>query len=255
MINIKLFALACAIFMFTSCVNNSSEDPDPEVTFVVQDFTTFIDQNPSDGQELGSIVASTSTGSLSFTLRMQEPEGAISVDAATGLLSVADASLFVFDLNPSISATVQVSNGTSTEDAKVLINVNEPEGESFTVWSGANITFSKADGADPSLEENQDKISDNVWLTRADKGVLYNAKVEASATSNPAGTEWAVGTIDQLASLTFGNLKDVMNERLNNLPGTSLVLHLLEEDVYLQVDFTSWSTGGKGGFSYSRATE
>ena len=37
---------------------------------------------------------------------------------------------------------------------------------SQTFWTGPKITFTKADDADWTLEENQDRITDNVWITR-----------------------------------------------------------------------------------------
>jgi hypothetical protein len=39
--------------------------------------------------------------------------------------------------------------------------------------------------------------------------------------------------------------------------GTNYVLHLVEENIFIDVVFTSWSQGGNGGggFSYRRSTE
>ena len=40
------------------------------------------------------------------------------------------------------------------------------------------ITFTKADGADPALAENQDRITDNVWITRGNGGgQIFNIKL------------------------------------------------------------------------------
>ena len=73
---------------------------------------------------------------------------------------------------------------------------------SFTVWSGNSINFEKLDGADPNLESNQDRITDNVWITRGnDGGQIYNIAKENSSDKNtsPIGTEWAVGSVDDLS--------------------------------------------------------
>ena len=35
-----------------------------------------------------------------------------------------------------------------------------------TDWTGREITFTKPDGADWQLPENQERITDNVWTTR-----------------------------------------------------------------------------------------
>jgi hypothetical protein len=35
--------------------------------------------------------------------------------------------------------------------------------------------------------------------------------------------------------------------------GKDLVMHLIDDDIYLNIKFTSWSVGKKGGFSYERS--
>ena len=134
---------------------------------------------------------------------------------------------------------------------------DEPNNTSSSIiWSGSLVTFEKADGADPSAEANQDRLTSNVWITRGNNGgQIYNIAKENTSDKDdsPIGTEWAIGTLDQVESLSFnkfrvavGNPKDVV--------GKDLVMHLIEDDVYLSVKFSSWSTGQKGGFAYSRST-
>jgi hypothetical protein len=123
-------------------------------------------------------------------------------------------------------------------------------------------TFTKADGADWTKAKNQDRITDDVWLTRGNDGGLFNIKSEESFSSgtSPAGTEWAYGTTaDDVESLEFSNfhdLRDYMDGSLKNIPGKDVVLHLIDEDIYLDVHFNSWAVGddgGNGGFSYTRS--
>ena len=39
-----------------------------------------------------------------------------------------------------------------------------PEDDSnATIWKGATKTFTKANGADPNLPNNQDRITSNIW--------------------------------------------------------------------------------------------
>ena len=74
-------------------------------------------------------------------------------------------------------------------------NTNET---SYTVWNGSNITFEKADGANPSDATSQDRSTDLVWITRGNAGgQIYNIAKETSADKNksPIGTQWAIGTI------------------------------------------------------------
>ena len=45
---------------------------------------------------------------------------------------------------------------------------------SQTVWTGPKTTFSKASNADWNLTQNQDKITDNVIITRKDVEGIFN---------------------------------------------------------------------------------
>ena len=150
---------------------------------------------------------------------------------------------------------------TSSTDVDVADSNDEtgaPDSTGPTIWSGPTLTFTKADGVDHTQPTNQDAITDNVVLTRGDRGSLLNVVLEDTAnTESPAGTEWAVGSTDALETLVFEPLKTAANDKMKNLPGTDLVLHLTEEDIYIDVTFLSWSSGGDsgGGFGYERSTE
>ena len=120
------------------------------------------------------------------------------------------------------------------------------------------MTFTKEDFADFERPENQDSITANVILTRGTQSGIFNIAVESSHTSqSPTGTEWAEGTTSDLESLTFEPLKAAANNQMKNVPGKSFVLHLIEEDVYIDVTFTNWTSGSNsgGGFGYERSTE
>ena len=124
-----------------------------------------------------------------------------------------------------------------------------------TVWTGPEITFTKPDGADWTLPENQDRITDNVWLTRQNFLGIYNIAVEAGYNPlSPADTEWANGDAYDYENLTF---ETWVNWAGNFPPGTvgqDAVVHLISEDIYIDIRFSSWSCCGFGGFSYDRAT-
>ena len=158
---------------------------------------------------------------------------------------------------PSASSSTNSSSGTSTSGSSTTdTTATDSSTLEPTVWSGELITFTKADGSDPNDESNQDRLTSNVWITRGNGGgQIYNAAVNSSANKelSPVGTEWAVGLLEDRATLTFENFRSAVTKP-QEVVDTNLVVHLIEDDIYLSVVFTSWSVGQKGGFQYQRST-
>ena len=126
---------------------------------------------------------------------------------------------------------------------------------SSTIWNGSLKSFTKTDVSDPNEVNNQDRLTSKVWITRGNNGgQIYNAAQEDKSDKykSPIGTEWAVGNINDLDKLIFYDFRIAIQPK--NIVGKNLVLHLIEEDIYLSVKFKSWSQGKKGGFSYERTT-
>ena len=108
------------------------------------------------------------------------------------------------------------------------------------------------------MAENQDRITDNVWLTRADNegGQIYNAVLESGSNKelSPLGTEWAEGDIENYASLTYFPFRTAtVKPRL--AIGKNYVVHLIKDNIYLLIKITLWSRNKAGGFSYERSTK
>jgi hypothetical protein len=135
------------------------------------------------------------------------------------------------------------------------------------LWTGDPIAFTKADYADWTLAGNQDRITDHVWITRADNQGLFNIVNEdgfyggefGTVTSgSPFNTEWAFGKIaDGVETLAFDYWGAAINWSPPQMVGKDMVLHLISEDIYIDIKFTSWTSGqgsGGGGFSYERST-
>lgn len=126
-----------------------------------------------------------------------------------------------------------------------------------TIWTGPKITFTKVSGGDPTQEANQDRITENVWITRDNARGIYNIKQESryELDVSPIGTRWARGTTANLDNLNFGDWKEAIRDNpLNNL-GQDMVLHLVEDDIYIDIKFLTWDTQASGGgFSYERST-
>lgn len=254
-------ALLLSLLVLGFSCSEDDPDPQPTVTVSISEFTGSIDENPENGASIGTISASTSSGSVTFEIVSQTPAGAVAINATSGSLTVADASVFVAANNPTISGTVRATNGEVSADANFSITVNAVNNgginDGFTVYSGEMITFTKADGADPTEEANQDRITDNVWITRGNTGgQIYNAVTESmfDKDNSPVDTEWALGTTEQgIANLSFDKFRATIQPK--NVVDENMVLHLITDDVYIDIKFTSWSQGNSGsggGFSYER---
>ncbi len=131
-----------------------------------------------------------------------------------------------------------------------------PPAHATQLWSGRTFAFAKAANADFTQAANQDRITPLVWITRGSTMGIFNIAQESAFTMNlsPKDTEWATGDAVNHASLTFKTWQVWTG---NNPPGTigvNAVVHLISEDIYLDIVFDSF--GGAGGsFSYHRAVE
>jgi len=118
-----------------------------------------------------------------------------------------------------------------------------------TIWNGPPVSESNA--------TEPDKITDNVWLTRGASQGLYNAVTESGFTHffSPADTEWADGTTANYASLSYTDWNTWAKGVHAGPPstvGVNAVVHLITDDIYIDITFTSWSLGS--AYSYQRST-
>ena len=90
----------------------------------IQDFSTTIDENPTNGDSLG-IVQASGDGTLSYSITSQTPAGALSIDATTGELTVADTMLFDYETNPTVTATIAVDNSGNTQTLTATIDLTD----------------------------------------------------------------------------------------------------------------------------------
>ena len=129
---------------------------------------------------------------------------------------------------------------------------------------GNSVTFTKEDYADYSLEQNQDRISDGVWITRSEQHPLINYAQEQNyydapilymnANGSPENTEWAFGRTQDLSLVDYQPWQAAIGGRNpRNAIGRFMSLHIISEDIYFDVVFHSWTCcGDGGGFSYTR---
>src|SRR5437899_6923538 len=115
------------------------------------------------------------------------------------------------------------------------------------VWTGPTTNFTNFSVSDV------DQITPSVGITRGDRRGIFNIVAENSFTPSlsPIGTEWAFGELTNYSSLVYINWEDWFGGAAGGGPpstvGKDAVLHIIPEDVYIGIRFTSW-TMMSGGF-------
>lgn len=178
----------------------------------IQDFTTDIDENPTNGDALGNIQPA-GDGTLVFGITSQTPAGALSINTSTGELSVADATLFDFETTPTIIATVFVDNSISTETATATINLNDlVEPAAIGDFRDGGVVF----WVDPTDNNHglvcavSNQFISGVW--GCDSIYVGTDSFIGSGASNTVAIETACSTIgtvvDQIANLNLNGYDD-----------------------------------------------
>jgi len=252
---------------FTIGLSDNSKVTESDI-FVLsnEDIILAIDENPNQGQVLTTINSIFGDGAT-YSIQEGNIAGAFNINETTGELSVGDRLLFDWEINPQLTTTILITSETFSVEKEVEVNLNDIT----NLWTGSALTYVYEGGGDPLLEENQDRITDNVWITRGANRPIFNASLENAfnlgttypESISPEGTRWAVGSIsDGIENLNFdffamtvGNAYGYINTN-GNLP---LVVHLVKDDVYLELTWIDWHRGNgndgpAGGFSYSRST-
>ena len=137
------------------------------------------------------------------------------------------------------------------------------------VYTGFDVSFAKAAFADETLPENQDVILPDVVITRGSSQGIYNIALEDiyNSNSSPAGSAWAFASNNPSGTLSATNWENLFFEDwqtalggagnlFENIVASNAVLHLVFQDIYLDIRFTEWGVGmsGGGSFAYERSS-
>lgn len=90
-----------------------------------QDEQVSMDENPSQGQSVITVMGTTDLGSVNFSIANESVPGAFDINTNTGELTVLDASLFDYELHPGLTVVVAVTNATITRNAIITVNLND----------------------------------------------------------------------------------------------------------------------------------
>lgn len=170
------------IFLISCSSDDSvSEDPTPTptpITISATGINVSLDENSVITNDLlGTLTAtSNSTEAASYSITSQSPSGAVSINPTTGEITVANAALFDFEANPTISATISVSNSEATTSATATITLSDISDVIFTHLATATNSVDNVTYLDhPDLNNNPDAIivANHNWTPNG----IYNNKV------------------------------------------------------------------------------
>ena len=202
------------------------KDSLPEIT--VQDFTTTITENPQAGASIGTVIASTSSGSLTYEFTAEEPAGAMQLSPTTGALTVAAPFTFDFEKRERITAVITVKNGSVSKDLTVLILLDDvkPSQDNINTFAGDYRTSRFSwDGIFSMLGSHDCRLDDEMEIN-PDGTYLYNGG--ASLCGNEDNQRLRTGTWDMDENLTFvifdKNQSHEFRANLNFLSDTMIAL-------------------------------
>lgn len=199
---------------------------------------------PSEAQDYFGVLTinsnDTTAGTISVTVTgtgILPPEIAVSPDS------------ILVTLLPGASETQTINIGNILGGSTLYWNTSVQAGE------GSTLTFTKNNYAQWGLPENQDHITDNVWITRANSQGIFNAAVESNYDygESPRDTEWAYGYSEDLTPEDYQVWREAIYANPPGMIDQPISLHLISDDLYLDLLFHSWTAGNSGGgFSYTR---
>ena len=123
---------------------------------------------------------------------------------------------------------------------------NTPSEQQRDEWGSCDpvVVFSKADGADPTMSENQDCLSPSICLTRADEEPWYNAvDADAYSTGHPSGLSFARGF--QGEDLTFKPWSDAIKGL--HMAFQPLAVSFTDGSEHHNLFTVQWTQAGNGG--------
>ena len=116
------------------------------------------------------------------------------------------------------------------------------------------VEFTKENYADWNDVANRDVITPTCEITRQGTQPLYNYVTQNSYYDNQydSNIEWKQGTYDQ-AGTWYESLGNAFGNYMNGVVGQTATLHIIDSDLYFEIEFTSWTSNNNGGgFSYTR---
>ena len=138
-----------------------------ETVITANDFSVNIDENPANGDEIGRVQASIdNNAALTYVLSNQSVAGAMTIDANTGKLTVADATAFDFETNTRITADYTASEGTQTATGNIVITIKDVA-ETVITANDFSVSINENPANGDLIGTVQASANDNSTLTYA----------------------------------------------------------------------------------------
>ncbi len=101
-------------------------DVNDTATLEMSDASMSVDENSANGTMVGTVSATyTGDGTLSYSITSGNTSGAFTLNAGTGVLTVADESQLDFETTTSFTLSLRVTDGTLADDATLIVNIND----------------------------------------------------------------------------------------------------------------------------------
>lgn len=257
----SLVAITSLLFMISCSSDDGNNSNESSNAITVQDFSATVDENPTNGQSLGTVQAS-SNETLLYSIESSTPANALTIDANTGELTVADETLFDYETNPTITATITVENSTETENVTVTISIEDkPEIGEFKY--GGVIFWINATGNEGLVCAVADQSTATQWyngtyinIGATDTGIGFGEAntdliINTQGTGNYAAQlchalilngydDWFLPSIGELREM-YSN-KDIINTTCVQNSGT-----VIQETIY-------WSSSYWSSTEYDNST-
>ncbi|MDO7136326.1 hypothetical protein [Algibacter lectus] len=137
--------LVSIVFVLFGCTKDETEKeeetPDTEIVITVEDFATAIDENEENETSLGTVTASANEGDITFSIKSQTVDGAVSINPTTGELLIADNTAFDYEANTEITGVIEAKVDTETEDINFTITINDVLDSSLVITSDSAFTI------------------------------------------------------------------------------------------------------------------
>lgn len=117
---IKTLFLLIIIVTLTGCSNDDGpKNNAPEV----ENQTMNMDENPTSDLLTTIIATDSDEDILTYSIVSQTPANSVIINSTNGEIYIANASAFDYEQNTSIIVVVEVSDGTSETQSRLVINI------------------------------------------------------------------------------------------------------------------------------------